>query len=270
MKKWLCLFLLFPTLLLAEVDTFEGQAVTTSTEIEGCASCDTSEGQAVSVGGVDYSDILFHYNMENSADSDKPSGGSAITGTTNSSWAYDGVVYQVGSYAGDRPGASDGITFALTDAVFNEAEGQLGFWFLYTDWSAYDWFVEVNYDGSNYFRIMRASTAKMYAKWQSGGAEDESLTHGTTLTADTWYYIVFYYDIGGATTMKLSIYDTAGSEVGTTVTTATAIGSWGSPADSLVIGETNSDSHDVHFDNLIISNDIARDMVAIRAVEDFN
>ena len=53
MKKFLsfllCLF--FLTQLHAAVDTFEGQAVTTATDIEGCTNCDMVEGQTVA-GGV--------------------------------------------------------------------------------------------------------------------------------------------------------------------------------------------------------------------------
>jgi len=65
MRKYLWLLLLIPTLAIAEVDTFEGEAVTTDTEIEGCASCDTSEGQAVTAGGNNYkTNLLGSYDFD--------------------------------------------------------------------------------------------------------------------------------------------------------------------------------------------------------------
>ena len=54
MKKYLFIlfFVLFPSTVFAATDTFEGQAITSTTNIEGCTACDTIEGQVKTASGL--------------------------------------------------------------------------------------------------------------------------------------------------------------------------------------------------------------------------
>jgi hypothetical protein len=119
MKKFLALLLLLlPLVCLADIDTKDGTAVTTSTTLDGETGIDTADGQTITGGGGDsalYTNATLVHDLNNSA-----------TATKGSNGAASGMVYgsttpdpKEGTHYGEFDGADD--TFTVSDEADLEA-----------------------------------------------------------------------------------------------------------------------------------------------------
>ena len=214
--------------------------------------------------GEDYSDILFHYNCENTSDSTKPSGGSAITGSQSDpamTWTTT-VTIPVGSYVCERNAAWKALTYTITTDHFDRAQGAIGFWVknIATPVTATE-FVEYEglTDDAIYVRFSGDQGA-LKIKMGDGTLLSE---HVTTfeLTQDIWYYIVVAWDSG--VSFKYTIYNSSCVSQ-ETVTDTTDIPTLDETIKSFVVGHASATAGQIYIDNVVISNDDTRELCAIR------
>jgi len=207
--------------------------------------------------------------MENSDTSDKPSGGSALTASTYSGWAYDGTTYQVGSYSGDRPGAYDRAEFTITSSHFEKAAGQIACWVYFTTFASSDNFVVVS-DGDNDELIIKSDNSDdIIVEWFGNGTETQIEATGANFTTGNWYFIVAMWEQGAAgDDLAVYVYNSSGTLIDSA--SAASITAMTDDPTSLIVGAAGAETIDMHLDNLFISNDTSRSMVDARSVQDFS
>lgn len=246
-----------------------------------CASSGWARGLGVlGLGGgaatpaVDYSDITFHWGAENSFVTSIPSGGGAITGSQNETPTFSSSVKSVGSYSAHRDASWDAASFSITSAQIGATSGQVGFWvyFAGSTHTGTMTLLEARYDGDNLFWIHRdpGDPYDLRLQW-SGGGNWLAVAADANLSADTWYYVVCKYNQAagsGEDKLFLGVYDTSGTLVASANTT-NAITALSSAPTLLTLFGLNGDGlgygDDMYMDNLVISDDVTRDLVSIRS-----
>jgi len=256
--RLILLILLIPVFCQADIDTWCGMAITTDTTING-ATLGSIGGVDVASGGDDYSDILLHYDAENSLNLDIGS----VTGS-NSGMSFDNTIYKTSSYSLKRDSNYDHLDFTISTSHFEKAGGQLGFW----------WYNESGHvtgssctllrfsDGTNNtFSVSLNYPEGLKAAWSGNGSASYA-TYSTALATSTWFYVVVYWQPGAAgNDLVLTIYDTSGDTEGTaSVGGITAMD--GDPT-GLVFGNATADAVRFRIDNYVISNNESRNMWGI-------
>lgn len=229
MKRYLLILLLWP-FLVAATDTFQGQSVTTNTEIQGCANCDTVQGQTVTGGGAppagnDFttdSDVKAYWEFESGALADDSIGGNDL-GAVSSPTAdtSDKMVGTSSCRYEEEDGDYHGLSDALLDAGFPLKSGDSN-----KAISVCTYFKLDNVDGNNY--LVRKGTAGkysfaiytsssdypfMYIGYNNGDSR-EFQTYGSQVVAGRWYHGCFGYQDSDKSYMMV-IYDcVTGSIVG--------------------------------------------------------
>lgn len=224
-------------------------------------------GEGVTAGGS-YSDILFHWDAENSLVADK--GG--ITGT-NSGSVFDNTIFQTGSYSISRNSNNDYLDFTITTSHFEKAGGQVAFWWYNGNGyqaASGNYILTIGDTVNDYLRFQMHSSGGVGMRWiANGGAAQVAEYTASSLATSTWFYVVGKWHPGDAgNDLTLTIYNTDGTTAGS-ATAATATAMTDNPI-QIRFGSAPGDAYRDNMDHLVITNDTARDMWAIRAVADFN
>lgn len=219
---------------------------------------------AVESGGADYSDIVAHWNFENSLTLDK--GG--VTGTAQNSPSFTTDYSLTGSYSGTASGLWNNWYFSITDNdICPRTSGRIGIWIrtpstLVDD----DGYYEVYWSDDDRIRLRNYHTTGLEVLYR-GQATTYQYYKESIIATDTAYYIEVAWD---ESTDTVAVYIDGVEETGfTTAGTFT---------------DTNTDNSGVlyvgglyiqgmggaYIDQLIISTDKTRDLYSIRNVTDFN
>lgn len=239
-------------------------------------------GAIITLGGAapagtpsSYTDILFHWNAENSLDADKGTLTASNTGMTFPSASPSPAV---STYSLGRTTAEDRCTFTLVEGThIDKHNGQIGFWYNYSSSSPpgnNEPIFKISYDASNVIQFQWMTGGDVYLKYVGQATTDYVLTASDYMSADTWYFIVGMWNVGAVgDDLDVSIYDAAGSLVGSSAGDA-SITEMDGAADganmTLLIGENSADTWIMYWDNIIVSTDASRNMVAVRATTNFN
>lgn len=98
MKKLILLLLLIPCLCVADVDTKDGVAITTTSNIDGSSGMGKCDGQTVAGGSFTCDDYTFYSDLDAEADITNPTCG---TGGTATNCTWPGVGTQKGAETTD-------------------------------------------------------------------------------------------------------------------------------------------------------------------------
>jgi hypothetical protein len=230
-----------------------------------------SQFVGVTASSADYSDITLHWNAENTAVLDK--GGVTGSSTGYDAISYDSSIKAVGSYSMKRTDNYDVIFFSSVSSSISHASGQLGVWIYLNSVSDNLMLVKLSYNNSNDDAI----------KLIMQGTDDLEFTHtgdnpyvsrtisttGDTLAADTWYYVVCYWDksASATNTLVLTIYNSSGSQIDQ----ATSTSSLTNPANAinrLDLGDSSNTAGTFYLDNFMYSNSLTRELNSIKSVQD--
>lgn len=172
--------------------------------------------------------LKFYWRFENSGTLDGTHDYSAgdTTATNNGSPTFDGSTYKIGSYAGSYPSASaqhrfDPASIISSGGPGGSSAGAVAFWFYTTSGRSTDrdlFFYVRGSASSNDNITLRcggSNTIKFIIRNATNGGIE--LAHGSTISDNTWYFVVFAWD-SAASTRRISLYDSSGAEIGTTVT----------------------------------------------------
>lgn len=259
MKKWIVLFLcLIPALVLADVDTFEGQTATDTWE--GSSNVDTREGSTVA-GGATADDVVLWLNFENDQSGDYTVGSGEYsvgdqTGT-NSSIDYEETSLGAccGSWSIVTNGTNNYLDFGVTSNDIIPQSLRAAVWFDVTTWA--EGVSLLNGAGTNntlYINALGADEIRVRYKWAAG----QEVTFETTdanIATGTTYCIEIKLDITGndITIYKDGVELTDGGPSWNDSSTMSAATAW----TNLYI-PLGSGTHDINIGKVIISDDISR------------
>lgn len=203
-------------------------------------------------GGGGYSDILFYWGAE-SGTAEKSAGDA--TATFGSSAEVNTGIPKVGSYSLDCPTGYDTASFDISsNDILDPVSGRVGFYWYVTTYNN-DGFWTASYDGNN--NITFEKYGGQMAIRHTGNGTTVTLYTGFNPTADTWYFVELVW--GGATN-TLELFLDGVSEASTT----SSLTSMTSDPTTLIFGVTTGSDSDAHYDQMLSSNDPARDLNAIK------
>lgn len=206
-------------------------------------------------------DILLHLNFENTMVADKGS----ITGS-NSGMEFDDSTYKVGAYSLNHSSNYANATFTISSSHFVKENNIVGFWYYNENGyqSGSNNFIYRITDGVNdYVFVQMHSSGGVKVTWSGNGSTSVAEYTASSLSTATWYYIVVSGEPGAAgNDLILTIYDEAGSTVGTG--TAASITAMTDDPTSLIFGNSSGDAVRWRVDNFIMGNDPTRDMWTVR------
>ena len=172
--------------------------------------------------------LKFYFRFENSGTLDGTHDYSAgdTTATNNGSPTFDGTTFKVGSYAGSYPSASaqhrfDPASILASGGPGGASAGAVGFWFYTTSGRNTDrdlfFFARGSASANDCINVRcgGSNTVKFQIRNATNGAAE--LAHGSAISDNTWYFVVVAWD-SATNSRRISLYDSAGAEVGTTVT----------------------------------------------------
>lgn len=249
MKKYLLLILATPLLIGWTIDGMDSP-----TTIDGMTGFTTVDGMAVD----NYSDITFWWRCEGTTldGSDDHTNGEDSTATLASSAAINTDAVKIGTNGLDCPSADDRAEFTdSTDGMLDPESFRVGMWVYINSWPT-------NYDGV--FVRKDSGAADIYLNYRytehtlrlNYGAVLATTT--ATLSLSTWYFVEYAAELS-SDTLKIYIDGVERASSSASLSTPTAGG-------YVRIGEGVGADGDFYIDNVIISNDITRDLYALRNV----
>lgn len=175
--------------------------------------------------------LKFYYRFENSGTLDGTHDYSAgdTTATNNGSPTFDGTTFKIGAYAGSYPSASaqhrfDPASILASGGPAGASAGAVGFWFYTTSGRSTDrdlfFFVRGSASSNDCIAVRcgGSNTLKLHIRNATNGAAE--LAHGSAISDNAWYFVVVAWD-SVTNSRRISLYDAAGAEVGSTVTDTT-------------------------------------------------
>ena len=230
-------------------------------------------GGGVAASAADYSDITFHWNAENSWTTTKPPGGGAITGVPSETPGFSNTSPAVGGYSYVRSNAWESVRWAINSSHLDKAAGQVAFWYRFASAPSADFpLFRALYDANNLISVdtFFADGLKVAITWAGGGDWAYAFAD-YQLSVDTWYFIVAKWNVAagvGVPKLMVSVYSAAGSLVasGEKTDAITALS-----ADPTIITLNSRDGYGYgavgafNIDNVFVSDDVSRDMLAIRS-----
>lgn len=220
----------------------------------------------VAAAGDTYSDILFYHGFETSttcaSDNAEYSAGDN-TPTCQSGAAIDTTTIKVGANSLSIPTGYDRMQFTVSSGdIADHLSGRVGFYFYATAWPTNDSLFRIYYDASNYIEG-RAEVVSTYNRvfliYRTGGAS-VNIRGTTNLSLDTWYFLEFSWNQGGAGN-DFVLYTNGVS----TATDDTASNAWDGIPTLLEIGDVQGNtSAQFYIDQFFSSSDPARDLNAIK------
>lgn len=221
---------------------------------------------------VHYKDILFYWGFENSLTVEKSFGDTTATAQSAATFAAPptkaGVASSMpGSYSGSYPTPFDCHTFVVSNGdIVDHISGRVGFYVYIDTWADDDFLWNCSYNSSNqiYLALTTISTVKQIQLHYRSGGGDSANVYGGTLAEDAWYFIEAKWNLSG-TNPNLELFIN-GSSVGTATD---AQGAWAATPTLCGVGTPTDLGSVIYVDQLIHSNDPARDLYAIRDRTDF-
>lgn len=198
---------------------------------------------------------------------DYPTGSTA---TASSAVVIDGTGAIIGSNGLRNTSASDYMTATVTgNDIVNLDQSRVGFWLrIPTDgWAAMSvghYTMQVYGDGNNFVSVLVVGTAandiELTVTLRSGGSYDVSAsTTALNMVENTAYFVELILDqAGNGCTLKVN---GANSEIAADAYDAVA-----TAATQINFGVATTPATIVHIDNLMVSNDVGRDLYALRSL----
>ncbi len=247
MKKLLLLFLLLPTLCIADA----GLSGSVATQ-------ETAAGS--------YTDITFWCSWEGTwstptytMSGDDYSAGDT-TGTITSDCDVTEASKKIGSWGLFTDSSGDYMEFVPSGGdIIDLNDSRIGFYFyVVTSWVATIQIFYSEYDANNYVYLQSATDGELFLRVRSSGSFDvNATTSGATLVADTWYYVEIILDqAGNGATLKINGSNTS--------IVSDAYDAMGNAAVILRFGNNAGAGSDTYSDNHAISNDVTRDLNALK------
>lgn len=226
-------------------------------------------GGTPAAGGTTYPDILFYWGGE-STTTEKPAGTmTAITEAAIATTPAKGAGVAAGmpgSNSGHYPTANDAYRMAIaSNDIFLPSSGRAGLYIYYDTLTTVGGAVfKGYYDDNNMFYATTIAGPKLHLVLFAGGTAD--ICNSTTnFAVDTWYYVEFAWNIVG-TDPNLQVYVNGVKESDSTGT----VGTWAGTNGYLYFGEGNDAGvADLYTDQMLVSNNYARSLYAIRDLTSF-
>ena len=119
-----------------------------------------------------------------------------------------------------------------------------------------------------YFQVI-STVVNAAVKWVGNAGGDQEAYWLDAGVADlTWYYFVIWWNQAATsgTRLSVSMYNSStGALIDSAVYNSANLNAWSSDADTLKIStDSGSETGDMWFDNIVITDDETRDLVAIR------
>ena len=230
-------------------------------------------GGGVTPAAADYSDITFHWGAENSWVTTKPSGGGAITGVLNESPGFSSTTPAVGSYAYARGNTWESVRWAINSSHLDKASGQVAFWYRFASAPSADFTLfRALYDANNYISVdtFFSDRLKVAITWTGGGDWAYAFAD-YQLSVDTWYFIIAKWNVAagvGVPKLMVSVYSAEGTLVASGDKTS-AITALSADPTMITLGSRDGYGYGAvgafNIDNVFVSDDVSRDMLAIRS-----
>lgn len=207
--------------------------------------------------GDDYSDITFWWGCKST--SIDHTDGEDSTASLNSDAAINSDAGIIGTNGLDCPTNYDFATLTdSTDGAWPTSSFRLGFYFNSNTWTDGCWFVHKRYDANNRFYAKRASGSEIYINYKWSASDTVTLTSSGAGLDSGEHFIELIVD-DDTNLMQILVDGVSKGSQNTAISAFTAGG-------EIKIGEPSGcgESVDAYFDNVIISNDITRDLNALK------
>lgn len=248
----------------ADVSAKNGISITTASTINGKTPNSAFNGLAIASSGIALS---FFWGMEGTTyyDAEVALGsgsGTLLSAGTGSSVST--VTYKVGTHAylGAGSGSETGVEFAPA-ANIDHLKGSVGFWFRRPSSNDLQGLFLLRYDDDNRIFILTPDSDKL--RWFYKAANtgfDITVTTGTSLSLNTWYFLIMRWDKAG-NAYSIAVYDDSETLMFSSSSTAST-GTWAGSPTSMKIGDWVATSRSQFLDSVMVSADDQADLLSIR------
>lgn len=229
----------------------------------------TFSGPILGSGGASFPDIIFYWGMEQGTFSNADKATGSAIGVVNGSAAVSTSTVRVGTHSLSGPTVGAYVAFNPT-GNFDFTQGGIGLWYYQsTAFANFGDLFRIQYSGSPSNNVVYCSTTSAgHINWQwiaGGTGTSFRTTTGTVMTTNNWYWVQL---LRNGNVFTLSIYDTAGSIVDTDTQTV-SLGVLDGALDQMLIGDSDSNSNNNFYDNVLVTNSTSRNLQTINTGTSF-
>lgn len=209
--------------------------------------------------GDTYTDILFWWRCEGTTlgAGDYSAGDTTAANANTAAINTDAV--KVGTNGIDADAAWDGYSFTVSSGdLINTSLGRVGFWLKINTWVNNLVVFNTTGSGGVTARLKITGDDDLSFEWVDGTNDNSTYTTGLGLSTGTWYFIEIAWD---ATSNYKKIFLDS-SELSVSNYNGTGINAFTNT--ELRVGICSASAGDIYMDNIMISNDPARNFYLLR------
>jgi len=211
-------------------------------------------------GGIDYSDIIFYWGMENVTYTTADKAGGTATGTAVAN-VNSSATAKVGSVSMQWTGINSYISHPFIGNM-DKNVGGIGFWFRPSALVNFAGVFSAN-NGSDQIVVHMTAAGRWRYLYSAGGTgPDVTITTGTAMTTGNWYWVQFMWN-NTTDNYNFNVWDSSDTLIQTSSSTTTA-GTFGSDPSTFLFGESLGNPGTGFVDNVIVTNSFSRDLHAVR------